>query len=531
MAINSKYVQAQTFQLAGTGVSIGDSSMTLENFNQIDGTPLTMSDFGTQGFGTVEPGSGINEEQISWTGVVINGDGTSTLTGIKTVLNVYPYTQTSNFTSDHSGAVDFVISNTAGFYNQFANVNNDETITANWSFPSPTLPDQVATMQYVDDIAIAGAVSATPAIPGIQMVATQNDIVNQIDSRLYNSESYFLTLLPSDIRNTSVRSFLAAQNIAQNIPVYIKSYNPANTPTLDNNIISSSSSYSFNIGTNPNQILLVAVAVRGNTGTTGISGVTCGGIGMISVGLSKYVNTSFSVDLVVQIFKLINPPQGVNTIIITPSGGGTVLNGSVAYSYYNVDQTVGVDVVTTTTSDTGSLSTTTLENNSVVFGASAIYGVFGGTGDGSASFNSSPADNLTYLVSEFVAGDSGVISSAGSVAGSYTWAYTGVGPTAGQTTIQCALKPLGTSTFGMDIASSVDTAHSTTFIGFTEAAVVTNALGPVTTTGYVDGFTGLVPGVYYLQDTAGTIGTSPGTVTKIVGISVSSTTLLLVVNG
>lgn len=140
MAINQKYVQAQVFQLAGAGVSAGDSSMTLTSFNQIDGTPLTMSNFGTIGYGTIEPGSGVNEEQISFTGITSNGDGSKTLTGIKSVGDVFPYTETANLLQGHAGGVSFVISNTAGFYGKFANKINDETITGTWTYTLATRP-------------------------------------------------------------------------------------------------------------------------------------------------------------------------------------------------------------------------------------------------------------------------------------------------------------------------------------------------------------------------------------------------------
>lgn len=46
--------------------------------------------------------------------------------------------------------------------------------------------------------------------------------------------------------------------------------------------------------------------------------------------------------------------------------------------------------------------------------------------------------------------------------------------------------------------------------------------------GVVRGFTGLTPGArYYAQDTAGTIGTTPGTYEVLVGIAVSETELLI----
>lgn len=137
---NQKYAQLQFFTLAGAGVSLGDGSMTLSSFKDIDGNLLAMSDFGTSGFGTVEPGSLQQEEQIVFTGVVQNIDGTATLTGVKNVSFLYPYTQTANFSKSHAGGVKFIISNTSGFYDTFANKNDTETINQVWTFDEPNRP-------------------------------------------------------------------------------------------------------------------------------------------------------------------------------------------------------------------------------------------------------------------------------------------------------------------------------------------------------------------------------------------------------
>lgn len=207
MAINQLYVQAQTFTLAGSGVSAGDTSATLVSFDQIDGTQLTMANFGTKGYGTNEPGSGMSEEQIVWTGVTVNDDGTTTLTGISSVLDVYPYTESSGFSTAHVGGTAFVISNTAGFYSNFANIENDTTITATWLIEDPTLPTQIANKEYVDDAIISGGVPATTTNPGISMEATQADIEAKNASRDYLSNPYQLFVNPSTLSATLYNDF------------------------------------------------------------------------------------------------------------------------------------------------------------------------------------------------------------------------------------------------------------------------------------------------------------------------------------
>lgn len=202
MAINTKYVQAQTFQLSGAGVSAGDTTMTVNNFTQIDGTTLSMSNFGITGYGTVEPGSGINEEQISWTSITDNGDGTSTLSGVDHVLDVYPYTGTAGFNTDHTGGVNFVITNTAGFYNTFANKSNDETITGAWSGPTPTISAQFATKGYVDGVVLAGAPPASTTTPGISVEATQTQVDAKTTSFTFSGTPYQLFVNPGTVRST-----------------------------------------------------------------------------------------------------------------------------------------------------------------------------------------------------------------------------------------------------------------------------------------------------------------------------------------
>lgn len=184
MADNFKYVQNQPTTLAGAGVVIGDGSITLTSFTQIDGTLLTMTDFGTLGFGTIEPGNE-NEEQICFTGISQNANGTATLTGVSSVSFVSPYTKTSNVQKNHVGGTIFVVSNTSGFYDQMTSKNDDETITGIYTFTDPNVPRMdvdhtygageekyFATYKLVQDTSYAGTVNATTTAKGISQLAS-----------------------------------------------------------------------------------------------------------------------------------------------------------------------------------------------------------------------------------------------------------------------------------------------------------------------------------------------------------------------
>ncbi len=169
MAFNT--AQLQNFALSGGGVVAGATSITLKSFKTIAGVNLSMSDFGSVGYATLEPGNGTQEEQVSFTGVVQNGNGTATLTGVKSVAFLAPYTETSGVIRTHAGSTPFVISNTSGFYNQFPAKDNDETITGQWTFDTfpvtPSNSDASATVKGVTKLSVAPASPTDPIAVGV----------------------------------------------------------------------------------------------------------------------------------------------------------------------------------------------------------------------------------------------------------------------------------------------------------------------------------------------------------------------------
>lgn len=162
MADNFQYVQSIKHTLAGSGVTATATTIVLKSFQLPDGsTNITLSDFGTIGFGTLEPGT-TREEVISFTGVTQNADGTADLTGVTRGLRfVSPYTTLAANRKAHSGGSIFVISNNPQHYDKLAGKDNDETILQTWTynkFPvksgglTPTSADEFATKSYVDGV-------------------------------------------------------------------------------------------------------------------------------------------------------------------------------------------------------------------------------------------------------------------------------------------------------------------------------------------------------------------------------------------
>lgn len=122
--------QLQAFNLAGSGAVIGATSITLKSFRTIDGIQLTMTSFGTKGYITIDAGNNTQEEQISFTGITLNGNGTSTLTGISNVAFVTPFAETSGLKKTHAGGAEVVVSNTSGFYNNFSSISSGTIVPA-----------------------------------------------------------------------------------------------------------------------------------------------------------------------------------------------------------------------------------------------------------------------------------------------------------------------------------------------------------------------------------------------------------------
>lgn len=127
------YVQAPTTYLSGSGVTIGATTVSVTTFTDIYGNVLTMSSFGAKGYATLEPDTS-NEEAFTFTSITPNANGTYTLGGVSSALAQTPYTEASGLVRSHAGGTKLVITDSAAFWNTFANKANNETITGTWTF-------------------------------------------------------------------------------------------------------------------------------------------------------------------------------------------------------------------------------------------------------------------------------------------------------------------------------------------------------------------------------------------------------------
>lgn len=208
------YVQTSKKTLAGGGCSSSATSITLNSFKHLDGTNISMADFGTLFWMTLEPGTS-REEIISVAGLTQNASGTCTLTSVTRGLKTYSAYASGGTAYAHAGGAIAIVTNNPQMYDGFANKGNDETITGLWDFSTsiPTLPasnpstsnqaarkayvdtmvpltyldtdgtlaansdtkvaTQKATKTYADALAIAGSPNASTTAKGIVEEATQ----------------------------------------------------------------------------------------------------------------------------------------------------------------------------------------------------------------------------------------------------------------------------------------------------------------------------------------------------------------------
>lgn len=182
--MSKRYVQTNTFYLAGSGVIVGATSIVLTSFTDIYGNVLTMTDFGDTGYITLEPDT-TNEEAATFTGVVANANNTYTLTGVKTNLAKSPYTETSGLVRAHSGGTKVVVTDNVAFWNTFGNKSNTGIWTAVQTFATgatpviadaPVNPTDASNKGYVDGVAVSGAPNADLVTKGIVEIATTAEI-------------------------------------------------------------------------------------------------------------------------------------------------------------------------------------------------------------------------------------------------------------------------------------------------------------------------------------------------------------------
>lgn len=269
---------------------------------------------------------------------------------------------------------------------------------------------------------------------------------------------------------------------------------------------------SVTVGANSNRVLVVFV---GNN-IQNFTSLTYNGVAMTQVDTQTLFGSGGSWRGAAYI--LVAPAAGANNLVLTLSGSSSVTEITMQwFSLYNAAQTGQPEVHTTDKSTNSTLSLTTIASGAFVVSVSvSTTGSYGG----SATYENAVATG------SLDSWDSGQVFPAG----------TSISLT--KTSTQAAsfllsIAPFSAASYRPVLASSAAATNQfynlyAAFLGFASAAISLNATGLFLTNGIATGFSGLIPGVqYYLNNTAGTIGTAAGTNSRKVGIAMSATTLLI----
>lgn len=186
-------VGGSNYTLSGAGITSSVTTIQLTSFTLPDPnrTPISMSMLGSIGYGVLEPQTS-RIEDITFTGVTQNANGTALLTGVSRGISFYtPYQASTTLALSHSGGATFILSNTAGFYGQqFLFANNAGTSTAPIVFSSTTPPrydsvglqaagtynattSEFASVALVNKVVASGCATATESVVGCSQLATQ----------------------------------------------------------------------------------------------------------------------------------------------------------------------------------------------------------------------------------------------------------------------------------------------------------------------------------------------------------------------
>lgn len=186
-------VGGQQYYLSGAGITSSATTIALTSLKTPDGTAITMAMVGSIGYGALEPQTSSKIENITFSGITQNANGTASLTGVtRGIAFTTPYAATASLRQSHSGGSTFIITNTASFLgNEFAFTNNPSAITNYWTFPTPLASANPATKGYVDSVVSGGTVT-TPSITVVgnagETVAAGNVLFFQTsDARWYKA--------------------------------------------------------------------------------------------------------------------------------------------------------------------------------------------------------------------------------------------------------------------------------------------------------------------------------------------------------
>ncbi len=287
---------------------------------------------------------------------------------------------------------------------------------------------------------------------------------------------------------------------------------------------STSVSQAITVGANSNRILIASLT---SEHTFTFSSVQFNGVSM------TLLDSQVGTDGRMSTYYLTAPATGTHNFTATISSGAKA-TGWLVYSYYNAKQSAQPDAhsITSILSSSGSLTLAPTVIGSLMFDISeGVDSTTGSYSGAPGTFTGAP-NNLSLNT-----GDNGQSSSTAT----QTYAYTAGSGSVEYFLSMISIAPFTAATLGACVKASSalsssystptsDNFRSTAFIGFAYNTASAGNPCTVVVSGTAPGLSGLTPFAnYYLNDTAGTIGTTAGTITRKAGIA-TSTTMLTITN-
>jgi hypothetical protein len=180
-------ISGKTYYLAGAGVTSSANTINLSSFTLPDpnNTPIVNSMFSGTQYGVLEAQTSKTED-ITFTGVTQNSNGTATLTGVTRGISFYsPFVASTTLQLAHAGGATFILSNPAAFYAQFLTNTNSNNIYGTFTFSSTSPPvydadpvwanfstQALADVSYVNSVVAAGCANGSTTVKGCVQLAT-----------------------------------------------------------------------------------------------------------------------------------------------------------------------------------------------------------------------------------------------------------------------------------------------------------------------------------------------------------------------
>lgn len=297
-------------------------------------------------------------------------------------------------------------------------------------------------------------------------------------------------------------SYTAGEGINANDAVYVAT----STGQFDAaaNVVANAT-LSHTVSDDPGRLL---VCTRDGDLTDTATGASFNGDAMTLVG--KSVNSG---QRYVYMWYLLDPDVGTHNAVFT---GGTQFVQSCA-SYYHMANS-NVFVASTTATGTGTDATITLTAtapNQILIATESLSSGTASAGAGTTQ-RTLPSTNNGGIY------DLGGVTGTGSKTAHMTSSASNNWATVG------ALFQTVSDTPRVYRARATKNESTATFIGFAQSAIATSSAGNIIVSGVVSGFSTLLAGMpYYLGDSFGSTTPSAGTISRKVGISTASTTLLI----